>query len=696
MAAGSIVIDLLMKTGSFETDTKKAEKRLKELEKTAKEWASATATAATAAATAFAYFTKQSIDNMDKMYKMSQMAGVTTESLTSMGYAAQLSGVNQEDLTASLVKLSNKLSEAQAGAEDATAAFKTIGINPKLFKSADDAMLALAERFASFEDGANKTALAIEFFGRSGAQLIPFLNAGRDGIEDLRKEAKRLGVVFNDDAAKSAEQFNDNVERLKVGLQGLINTITIDLLPALNQFVTGLNNISQTSFWGWFTTSTKEEQNAAETIDEIAQKIDKLKASKEALQANKFLSWYNADDVAIVDTQIALLTKKLEYLSKTLLSVPQIKINWDTDQVESAIVPTKTSAPLVTKPTKGAAKISEYDQAIEKLREQAALLGKNTELEKTLANIQLGRYGKLTEDQRTNLTYLAEQVDLERQSVENWKQYTDFISEVTGRGDADKFVQQMSMLATALAEGAINAEQYEAGIKKLSDGLKETTDDMGEFAKEAARNIQDALGDTLEQVLSGNFKNIGDSFGRMLQRMTAQLASSQLNKLLFGSFDKSGDIGGIVGSLGKAVASLFNPTAAATDVGTIGYNDFFAAGGYTGTGGKYEPAGVVHRGEYVINADSTKKLGTGFLDRLNGYANGGYVGNPPMSVGGGVNINIKNEAGGDGYQATAQARRNESGLDIDIVVKKVIANDLRNNGGLSQQMAATFGLRRGG
>jgi lambda family phage tail tape measure protein len=57
----------------------------------------------------------------------------------------------------------------------------------------------------------------------------------------------------------------------------------------------------------------------------------------------------------------------------------------------------------------------------------------------------------------------------------------------------------------------------------------------------------------------------------------------------------------------------------------------FASGGYTGTGGKYEPAGVVHRGEYVIESERVNRLGVPFLESLGriGYANGGYVGVQP-------------------------------------------------------------------
>ncbi|WP_428845738.1 phage tail tape measure protein [Comamonas testosteroni] len=58
----------------------------------------------------------------------------------------------------------------------------------------------------------------------------------------------------------------------------------------------------------------------------------------------------------------------------------------------------------------------------------------------------------------------------------------------------------------------------------------------------------------------------------------------------------------------------------------------FATGGYTGDGGKYEPAGVVHRGEYVINAESTRRIGLGLLNRMNGYAEGGLVGGAPAAA----------------------------------------------------------------
>ena len=127
--------------------------------------------------------------------------------------------------------------------------------------------------------------------------------------------------------------------------------------------------------------------------------------------------------------------------------------------------------------------------------------------------------------------------------------------------------------------------------------------------------------------------------------------------------------------------------------------DNFADGGYTGDGGKYQPAGIVHAGEFVMNKEATSRIGVGNLYRMmRGYAYGGLVGSGPLtgpgSNNGNVTINIKNEAGGDGYQATATARKNESGLDVEVLVRKVMSDDLRRNGPMAQQMTNTFGLRR--
>lgn len=121
----------------------------------------------------------------------------------------------------------------------------------------------------------------------------------------------------------------------------------------------------------------------------------------------------------------------------------------------------------------------------------------------------------------------------------------------------------------------------------------------------------------------------------------------------------------------------------------------FSVGGYTGDGGKYEPAGVVHRGEYVINAESTKRIGLSMLNRLNGYASGGLVGGQASPAGAGlvaqaagpvqIDVSVNVQSTGQGQvSSTASGGAESSGAQlgklIGNVVRERIAQEMRPGG----------------
>lgn len=104
----------------------------------------------------------------------------------------------------------------------------------------------------------------------------------------------------------------------------------------------------------------------------------------------------------------------------------------------------------------------------------------------------------------------------------------------------------------------------------------------------------------------------------------------------------------------------------------------FAGGGYTGDGGKYAPAGIVHRGEYVITKEATSRLGRGFLDQLNygvprrGFANGGGVSVPELpNYGGNIsrssgNVTVKVINNGEPVSASVSSEQNGDELQITV------------------------------
>lgn len=251
MSAGSITISLLMATGSFETDTARAEKRLKQFKKEAVDAGKAIGAAFLGFAAASAALVKGAIDSFDATSKLAAAVGTTTESISALSFAAELSGVSQAELGSSLTKLAKSAADAAAGAQTQAAAFDALGIAVKgvdgQLKNTDVLLAEIADKFARYEDGAAKTALAQQVFGESGARLIPLLNAGAAGIEALKDEAESLGLVFGGDTGPQAELFNDNITRLNAGVKGLFNRVAIELLPTLSNLSTNLLQSAKSS-----------------------------------------------------------------------------------------------------------------------------------------------------------------------------------------------------------------------------------------------------------------------------------------------------------------------------------------------------------------------------------------------------------------------------------------------------------------
>lgn len=131
-------------------------------------------------------------------------------------------------------------------------------------------------------------------------------------------------------------------------------------------------------------------------------------------------------------------------------------------------------------------------------------------------------------------------------------------------------------------------------------------------------------------LFAGMFDEIGGFFSSLFARLKSALSSivSSIGSALSGLFSGGGGGGGggsNVGGWVSAIASAF------------GYAD----GGYTGAGGKYQPAGVVHAGEYVFNAESVRRLGLGALDNLHRIASGRFAPSAPRwgyAEGGPVNL----------------------------------------------------------
>lgn len=245
MAAGNAVIGALRvvlgaDTASFEDGLKSAGVRLSTFGANIAKAGLAATAAFTAAATAIGVGVKRTIDEADNLGKTAQKIGIPVEELSKLKLAAQLADVSLEQLSTGVGKLSRTMVEAAAKpTSEAANAFRALGVSVKntdgTLKSSTEVMADVAGKFETLKDGAGKTAISMALFGKSGKDLIPLLNGGRDGLKQAADEAERFGIVIDTKTAKSAENFNDNLTRLGAVKDGIILKITAGMLPALEE-----------------------------------------------------------------------------------------------------------------------------------------------------------------------------------------------------------------------------------------------------------------------------------------------------------------------------------------------------------------------------------------------------------------------------------------------------------------------------
>jgi hypothetical protein len=212
----------------------------------------AVGTAAIAAGAALTTMVQHAIDNADNLNKMSQSTGMTVQELSKLSYAAELSDVSAESLGKTIGKLSKAMvSAATDGGGAAATAFNAIGVSVKntdgTLRTSSEVLSDVAEKFSGYTDSAQKTKLAIELFGKSGASLIPLLNQGKEGLADAAEEAEKFGLVIDKKTAVAAENFNDNLKRMDKIKQGLVMTMTAQLLPTFEHFSEQLLEAKQNS-----------------------------------------------------------------------------------------------------------------------------------------------------------------------------------------------------------------------------------------------------------------------------------------------------------------------------------------------------------------------------------------------------------------------------------------------------------------
>lgn len=249
--AGSIIVDLLMRTGSFFTDTGRAEKALKDLDRTASKIGRSVAGNIAGLAAGFVSlqagirFFSDAINQADRLDELSARLSISTVKLSEWSYAAKMSGTDIESLTGSLTKFSKNVTSALDSGSASGKLFKQLGIDvldsEKRLRSVDSLLPEVADKFKTLDNTTLETALAMELFGKSGAEMLEFLNRGSSGLDELAAKARALGIVIQPEQAEAAAKFKDELDNLTAAGQGYATQVSAHLLPQMTELTARLS-----------------------------------------------------------------------------------------------------------------------------------------------------------------------------------------------------------------------------------------------------------------------------------------------------------------------------------------------------------------------------------------------------------------------------------------------------------------------
>lgn len=186
--------------------------------------------------TAFAATIKSAIDLQDNLSKLAQKTGTSVEALAGLKFAADQNGASLESVANAAKKLATNLAENPD-------LFKKFGITAK---DSTGALVQMADIFASMPDGVEKVALAVKLMGKSGEEMIPFLNQGGAALAKMVNQGQKLYPITAK-SAKAAEEFNDQLSLLQAQSATLGISIANDLLTPLNNILKAMQDTAAES-----------------------------------------------------------------------------------------------------------------------------------------------------------------------------------------------------------------------------------------------------------------------------------------------------------------------------------------------------------------------------------------------------------------------------------------------------------------
>lgn len=263
----------------------------------------------------------------EEIDRTSQITGLSAEDVQKFNFAVYMTGGSVDTAAQSLTRFEKNIASAATGTGATATAFKTMGVNVKdatgNVRPLNDILGDVADKFKNTADGVNKTAMALAIGGRGFAQMIPLLNQGREGLEELNAEMEKTGSKLTPAQTTAFKQLDDQMKVLNKSWEGFKLAVADFFEPSAKVVV------------GWITEIIQGATHATQALKEMFQAKSPLSAPGDsqghgapyrpkgeseaktqmaAIPAQKQTS--QADDIAAFNSEVDAYNKAIDQMEK--------------------------------------------------------------------------------------------------------------------------------------------------------------------------------------------------------------------------------------------------------------------------------------------------------------------------------------------------------------------------------------------
>lgn len=494
----------------------------------------------------FANLIKTTADAADKMRDLKIISGLTIEQLGGLGKAAAMNGSNIDQVARAIGVMSKNM---YSGVD----AFKTLNIQTRAadgsLRDAGQVLLDVADKFSRMEDGATKSALANQIFGKSGRDLIPTLNQGRGELEQLISSyAKHSGMTqkLGDDSDK----FNDILFLLGERVTGVKNTFVGELLPTLinigNAMLQSTENTNKFSF-------------AAQVVVPVLKGL--------ALAAYTVVDTFGGigRELGARAAQFAAITKldfkQAQFIGEALAE-DNAKARAEFDKFFDTIL---NGQPVVQ----------------ESVREQQKMLQLQTQLPAPVNSAT-----KAIEKQAKAFDIEVYKLKEYQNEAARARQITDSVA--TKQERYNKTLEELNRLKPYLTVETYNRalEKAQGELDKTAIQTRTATDEVSQMWIQAGRNIQSSLGNLVFDFFNGGLDNMVKNAGNAVLRIMSEFAGLKIAQTIgLTSLFTAGTAAASTGAAAGGGMSLLSGASLAANGLSLFKSGFGATSLLSGVGG---------------------------------------------------------------------------------------------------------------